>query len=79
MKFLTFPLMVQQNYLYSYALLDCITDEILGEQIRIVEKNRLAGIHKGYLITPDSVQLVDLKDYSLMPGFTDLYVHIRVL
>lgn len=74
---LAFPGISQIKYLHCGKILDCKGSQPLLEQTIIVNKNEITSIRSGYIKAPDTVELIDLKAYTLMPGFMDMHVHIE--
>tara|TARA_Y100000385_G_scaffold291314_1_gene368531 strand:+ start:1409 stop:2689 length:1281 start_codon:yes stop_codon:yes gene_type:complete len=70
-------LSAQTKYLHCGYVLDCIGNEPLEEQTIVVENNVIAQIRSGYLTAPDSVEVINLKSYYVMPGIMDMHVHIE--
>ncbi len=70
-------LSAQTKYLHCGAVLDCIGDAPLQEQTIVIVNNQIDRILNGYVTPPDTVELLDLKDQTLMPGFMDMHVHIE--
>ena len=70
-------LSAQTKYLHCGYVLDCIGNEPLEEQTIVVENNVIAQIRSGYLTATDSVEVVNLKSYYVMPGIMDMHVHIE--
>lgn len=75
--FITISLVGQTKYLHSGHVLDCIGDSPESKQTIVIVNNQIESIHDGYLSAPDSVEVIDLKDQTVMPGFMDMHVHIE--
>ncbi len=67
----------QTLYLHCGAVLNCIADRAELEQTIVVEAGKIMGVLDGYVQTPEGVEVVDLKDMTVMPGFMDMHVHIE--
>lgn len=65
------------KYLYCGSVLDCVGSAAQSEQTIIVKNNVIVDVRSGYITAPDSVETVDLKDQTVMPGFMDMHVHIE--
>ncbi|MDN4164274.1 amidohydrolase family protein [Cytophagales bacterium LB-30] len=67
----------QKTYIHAGSLIDGQNKNIQKEMTLIVEGNQIIDIQKGYQSAGASDQLIDLKSYTVMPGFIDLHVHIE--
>ena len=67
----------QTTYLHCGAVLDCKGNAPSKEQTIIIEKNVIIDVVNGYQPAPDGVEVIDLKDQTVMPGFMDMHVHIE--
>ncbi|PTX44339.1 imidazolonepropionase-like amidohydrolase [Christiangramia gaetbulicola] len=76
--FISSNLMAQDTYIHAGKLVDTKNGKVLNEQTIIVSGDRIKSIEKGY-IDPDSSenQVIDLKNKTLLPGLTDMHVHIE--
>ncbi len=76
--FITTNLMAQEIYIHAGKLVDTKNGKVLKDQTIIVSGNKIKSIEKGF-IDPDSSedQLIDLKDKTVLPGLTDMHVHIE--
>lgn len=67
----------QVSYLHCGELLSMTAEQVESEMTVIVEDDLIIGIESGYLEVPDTVDLIDLKDKFVMPGWIDMHVHIE--
>ena len=67
----------QDYFIYAGTVLDATDGDIKKEQTLVVDGNVITAIYEGYLSAPDTVEVVNLKEYTLMPGFMDMHVHIE--
>lgn len=67
----------QVKYLYCGGVLDCIGSDVALEKTIVIEANRIVDIQDGYISAPDSVEVIDLKDKTIMPGLMDMHIHIE--
>jgi len=65
------------SYLYCGSILDCVGDGPATQKTIIVENGSILEIRDGYISAPDTVAVVDLKEYTVMPGLMDMHVHIE--
>ncbi|WP_026914248.1 metal-dependent hydrolase family protein [Christiangramia portivictoriae] len=71
-------LMAQQTYIYAGKLIDTKNSEILEEQTIIIDGARIISVEKGFKSPAnDSVRIIDLKDKTVLPGLTDMHVHME--
>jgi len=77
--FLVFSFFVkaQVTYLHCGELLTMENNRVQSEKTIIVEDGKIFSIKSGYLEAPDSVEIIDLKDKFVMPGWMDMHVHIE--
>ncbi len=76
--FITSNLMAQDTYIHAGKLVDTKNGKVLNEQTIIVSGDRIKSIEKGYVDADSSEdQVIDLKDKTLLPGLTDMHVHIE--
>ena len=68
----------QDTYIHSGKLLDTKTGKILSEKTIIVSGDRIKEIRDGF-VQPEnpSDSLIDLREMFLLPGLTDMHVHLE--
>ncbi|MFV8226205.1 amidohydrolase family protein [Christiangramia aquimixticola] len=71
-------MMAQETYIHAGKLVDTKSGEILKERTIIVSGKRIKEVKKGY-VNPesDSAKIIDLKDKTVLPGLTDMHVHME--
>jgi imidazolonepropionase-like amidohydrolase len=69
-------LSAQTTYLYCGRILPISGKEILNATI-IVEGNKIARIIPGFSRAPEDVEIVDLKNETVLPGLIDCHVHLE--
>lgn len=76
--FCSLSIAAQSAYLHCGSLLDCRDEEVRHTMTIIVTEGVIAEIVSGY-VSPmsDDIAVVDLKDYTVMPGFMDMHVHVE--
>jgi len=67
----------QTKYLYCGEMLDMTNSKTQKEMTLVIENDRIIEIAKGFKEAPDTVEVVNLKDKTVMPGFMDMHVHIE--
>ena len=75
--FLCHAAMGQRTYLHCGKIVDVSTGNVVSEKTIVVENNRIAEIADGYSTPGENSTTVDLKSYTVMPGFIDMHVHIE--
>lgn len=59
------------------SLIDATTERVRKEVTIIIEDQKIVKIMDGYLAPENGVELISLRDYTVMPGFMDMHVHIE--
>ena len=79
MLFLLFfsGLNAQRTFIHCGAIIDVEQGKTLKERTIIVEGKKIVSIKKGYLDAGDEEGTISLKEYTVMPGFMDMHVHIE--
>jgi imidazolonepropionase-like amidohydrolase len=70
-------LTAQTIYIHAGHLLDSKNGEWQEKMTIIVEGERIKEVRKGYNVPPKNVAAIDLKNHWVMPGFTDMHVHME--
>lgn len=83
MKTTTFTLLalfslptLADTYIHTGTLISAKDDKVQREMTVIVADNKIKAIEKGYLSPGKADKLIDLRQYSLMPGLMDMHTHI---
>lgn len=64
------------TYIHAGKLIGADTDKVKNQVTVIVDGNIIKGIQSGYVKgTADDI-LIDLSDYTLMPGLMDMHTHL---
>ena len=74
----TFTAAAQDIYIQSGNLIDTKSGKVLGNHTIIVSGNKIKSVEKGFVQpakTSDS--LIDLRDTYVLPGLTDMHVHLE--
>ena len=65
-------------YLHCGSLIDSKSKKVKSEQTIIVEGKLIKEIVSGYKIAEGyAIEVIDLKDKTVMPGLMDMHVHIE--
>jgi len=75
--FLGFTAQAQKTYLHCGQLIDCKSGGIQQEMTIVVEGNTIVDITKGYTGNPAEDNIINLRSETVMPGLTDMHVHIE--
>ncbi|WP_428655755.1 amidohydrolase family protein [Runella sp.] len=67
----------QRTLIHCGKLIDGVSDAPQEQVTIIVEKNRIIGVEKGYSKVQTTDKLIDLKSKTVLPGLTDMHVHIE--
>ncbi len=72
------PLSAQRTLIYAGTLIDGVSKKTMNERTIIIEGKEIVAVAKGYT-TPknDEDEVINLKNYTIMPGLIDLHVHIE--
>lgn len=70
-------MIAQTTFIHCGKLIDTETGTILQNKTIIVNNNVIDGIADGFLSAPRDISLIDLKNYTVMPGLMDMHVHIE--
>lgn len=75
--FQVLSLQAQRTLIHAGSLINGKDKKPVKEVTILVEGNRITGIQKGYQAPADGEQVVDLKNYTVLPGLMDMHVHIE--
>jgi imidazolonepropionase-like amidohydrolase len=66
-------------YLHCGRLLDFTEagERVKTEMTVVVTGDRISEVLKGYRKAPEGVRTIDLKDRTVLPGLTDMHIHIE--
>lgn len=75
------PVAAQQSIspitiIYAGSLFDPLTGQVARQQSIQIEAGRVVALADGYIESENDAQIIDLKDYFVMPGLLDMHVHI---
>lgn len=70
--------MAQQTYIHAGKLIDTKNSRVLEEHTIIIEGNKISSVEKGFKKpSSDSIEVIDLKSKTVLPGLTDMHVHME--
>lgn len=67
----------QSTYIHAGHLLDSKKGEWQEKMTITITDNRITKVEKGYQEVPKDGRYIDLKSKWVMPGFTDMHVHME--
>jgi imidazolonepropionase-like amidohydrolase len=70
-------LQAQKVYIHAGRMVDVRNNRILTERTILVEEDKIISITSGYDEGTEGDRVVDLRDYTVMPGLMDMHVHIE--
>lgn len=71
-------LTAQKTYIHAGKLLDVKSGQLLNNRTIIVSEDKIEKIAEGFLQpTGDKDVVVDLKEMTVLPGLTDMHVHLE--
>ncbi|MCG2419509.1 amidohydrolase family protein [Aequorivita sp. F47161] len=76
--FVFFGSSAQDIYLHCGKLIDTKNGKVLSEKTIVVSGNKITSIEDGYINakSPED-RVIDLKNKTVLPGLTDMHVHIE--
>ncbi len=74
----SYALIGQTTYIHCGQLIDMESDRVQSEMTIVVEGDLIAAIESGYKTSDsDTIQVIDLKEKTVAPGFMDMHIHIE--
>ncbi|MDJ1470526.1 metal-dependent hydrolase family protein [Xanthocytophaga flava] len=67
----------QKTLLHCGTLIDGVRNDTQTQMTLVVEGKKIIRIDKGYTNPAADEKVVDLKNKTVMPGFTDMHVHLE--
>jgi len=75
--FITSLTFAQNTYIHAGKLIDTKNGKVLIEQTIIVSGDKIKSVEKGFLDSSSEDSLIDLKSKTVLPGLTDMHVHLE--
>ncbi|WP_029037872.1 metal-dependent hydrolase family protein [Salinimicrobium xinjiangense] len=73
----TFTAAAQDIYIHSGNLVDTKSGKVLGNKTIIISGDKIKSVEDGFIQPGASDSLIDLKDMWVLPGLTDMHVHLE--
>lgn len=67
----------QVSYIHAGQLIDTEQETLRSAATIVIEDDRIIEVRVGHIAPPTGTILIDLSDYTLLPGFMDMHVHIE--
>ncbi len=65
-----------KTLVHAGSLIDGISDKTRVEMTIVIEDGRFVEIQDGYADGTRGNEIIDLKDYTVMPGLMDMHTHL---
>ncbi len=62
--------------IYAGRVIDAVGDKALLERTVVVDGDKISGIERGYRAAGAGDTIIDLRNATLMPGWSDMHVHL---
>jgi len=76
LTFLLIPAFANDYVIHAGRFVDVIDGSVQEDISIIVEGNKIKEVESGLIATSGNQQLIDLSEYTVMPGLMDLHTHI---
>lgn len=71
------PALAQTRYVHCGRLFTMTDERVLTQMTIVVEGDRIARIEPGYQRPPAGADVVDWRNYTVLPGLIDCHVHLE--
>jgi len=71
------PLIAQKSYIHAGTLIDVRTNQLRQHMTIVVEEGVILSVESGFNSGQSGDQIIDLSNYTVMPGLMDMHVHIE--
>lgn len=65
------------TYIHAGQVADTKQGTLIGPATIVVKGNTIESVDRGFSETPRDSQIIDLKNYTVLPGLIDMHVHIE--
>ncbi|MDW3208908.1 MAG: amidohydrolase family protein [Reichenbachiella sp.] len=70
-------LQAQKTYIHCGALIDGYSDKPTKERTIVIDAGRIVEVKNGFASPAKEDALIDLREYTVLPGFIDMHVHLE--
>jgi imidazolonepropionase-like amidohydrolase len=75
--FLLTPAFSQKTLIHCGTLIDAVKNEAQSQMTIVVEGKKITAVQKGFSAPSGTDKVIDLKSQTVMPGLTDMHVHLE--
>jgi imidazolonepropionase-like amidohydrolase len=75
--FLSIPTFSQKTLIHCGTLIDAVKNEAQSQMTIVVEGKKITAVQKGFSAPSGTDKVIDLKSQTVMPGLTDMHVHLE--
>jgi imidazolonepropionase-like amidohydrolase len=75
--FLSIPTFSQKTLIHCGTLIDAVKNEAQSQMTIVVEGKKITAVQKGFSAPAGTDKVIDLKSQTVMPGLTDMHVHLE--
>jgi imidazolonepropionase-like amidohydrolase len=75
--FLSIPTFSQKTLIHCGTLIDAVKNEAQSQMTIVVEGKKITAVQKGFATPSGTDKVIDLKSQTVMPGLTDMHVHLE--
>ena len=72
-----FSASAQRTIIHAGTLIDGVSKEPMKTRTIVIEGDRIIDVRQGYEPATLGDEVIDLKDYTVMPGWIDMHVHME--
>ncbi len=66
------------TWIHAGTLIDGVSDRPQTEKTLVIEAGRIVAVRSGYAEPDVGVTLIDLREYTVMPGLMDMHTHLSM-
>ncbi len=74
--FLSFSVNGQKTFIHAGRLIDGVKDIPIEMVTIIINGNIIQSVLRGHLEAGDNDRVIDLKNYTILPGLMDMHTHL---
>jgi imidazolonepropionase-like amidohydrolase len=67
----------QKTLIHCGTLIDAVSNDAQSQMTIVVEGKKITAVQKGFTNPTETDKVIDLKTKTVMPGLTDMHVHIE--